>query len=146
MAPFIALVVSFVTFLALGLAGVARFAGPVAALRPALGVMLLLTASAHWGRRRADLVRMVPRSLPHPEWLVSATGLLELAAAIGLQLRALAPFAGAGLALLLVALFPANVRAARERLTIAGRPVPPLVPRAVLQLVFIAAALVAGLG
>lgn len=30
------------------------------ALRGAVGAMFLLTASAHWGRRRTDLVRMVP--------------------------------------------------------------------------------------
>ncbi len=45
------------------------------------------------------------------------------------------------MALLLVALFPANVRAAREGLTIAGLPVTPLLPRALLQAVFLAATL-----
>jgi hypothetical protein len=36
---------------------------------------------------------------------------------------------------------PANVRAAREKMTIAGRPVPSLLPRAVIQVVFVAATL-----
>jgi uncharacterized membrane protein len=48
------------------------------------------------------------------------------------------------LAVLLVALFPANVRAAREDLTIGGRPATPLPLRALLQLVFISALMVAG--
>jgi uncharacterized membrane protein len=38
-----------------------------------------------------------------------------------------------------VALFPANVYAAREAMTIGGRAVVPVGPRALLQLIFIAA-------
>jgi uncharacterized membrane protein len=48
------------------------------------------------------------------------------------------------LAALLVALFPANVRAAREKLTFGGRPATALPLRTLLQLVYIAATLVAG--
>jgi uncharacterized membrane protein len=106
--------------------------------------MFLLTASAHWGSRRPDLVAMVPDALPNPELLVTLSGIAEIAGAIGLLVPRLAPYAGAGLALLLIAVFPANVHAARESLTIGGEPVTPLVPRALLQLVFIAAVLVAG--
>jgi uncharacterized membrane protein len=43
------------------------------------------------------------------------------------------------LAILLVGMFPANMRAARERLTILGRPAPGLVVRGALQLIFIGA-------
>jgi uncharacterized membrane protein len=48
------------------------------------------------------------------------------------------------LALLLIALIPANVRSARENLTIGGRPATPLPLRALLQLVFISALIVPG--
>jgi uncharacterized membrane protein len=48
------------------------------------------------------------------------------------------------LAALLIALFPANVRAARENLTIGGRPATPLPLRAPLQLVFISVLIIAG--
>lgn len=44
-----------------------------------------------------------------------------------------------GLASMLVAVFPANIHAARQRLTIAGRPVEALLPRALLQILFLAA-------
>jgi uncharacterized membrane protein len=57
----------------------------------------------------------------------------------------LAPYAAIGLGLLLVAMFPANVHAARAKLTLAGRPVTPLPQRSALQLVFLAAVLGAGL-
>lgn len=46
--------------------------------------MFLLTASAHWGKRRPDLIRMVPPSLPRANLLVTITGLLELLGPIGL--------------------------------------------------------------
>jgi hypothetical protein len=44
------------------------------ALRIALAVMFLFTASAHWGRRRADLVRMVPSAFRRPDVMVTVTG------------------------------------------------------------------------
>src|SRR5262249_15318391 len=101
-------------------------------------------ASAHWGRRRPDLVRMVPPRFPRPERMVTLTGIAEIAGAVGLLVPVLAPWAAAGLALLLLAVFPANVHAARPALTIGGRPATPLVARTVLQVVFLAAVLAAG--
>lgn len=106
-------------------------------LRMALAGMFLLTASAHWGRRRRDLVRMVPSFFGRPDILVTVTGILEICGAIGLMLPSLAPYAAVGLALLLIAVFPANVNAARQELTIAGRQVEALVPRTLIQLVFL---------
>ena len=139
MAPFIVLVTLFALFSVLG-----RFHIPLAfgwwtSLRLALAGMFLLTASAHWGKRRPDLIRMVPPSFPQPDLLVTVTGILEILGAIGLTLPKAAPYAALGLAVMLVAVFPANVHAARQRLTIAGRPVEALLPRALLQIVFLAA-------
>lgn len=54
------------------------------ALRIALAAMFLLTASAHWGRRRDDLIRMVPTALPRPGLLVTVTGICEILGAVGL--------------------------------------------------------------
>jgi uncharacterized membrane protein len=146
MAPFIVLVGLFGLFAGLGAAGVQALAGWLAPLRFALAGMFLLTASAHWGKRRPDLVRMVPPRFPRPELLVTLTGVLELLGAIGLLLPRTAGAAAAGLALLLVALFPANVHAARARLTLAGRPVPALGLRTALQVVFVGAAVAVALG
>ena len=115
------------------------------ALRFALAAMFLLTASAHWGKRRPDLIRMVPPILPRPELMVTITGVLEILGVIGLLITALAPYAGACLAALLVALFPANVRAATHNLTIAGRRATPLVARALIQVAFLTATLAVAL-
>jgi len=108
--------------------------------------MFLLTASAHWGRRRADLVRMIPPRFPWPDLAVSITGVLEILGAIGLLIPTIAPFAGLSLSLLLLAVFPANVHAARERLAIFGKPATPLVARTAMQVVFVAATMAVFIG
>jgi uncharacterized membrane protein len=144
MTPFIVLVVSFLAFRSLGARLRPSLRSPVVSLRWALAVMFLLTASAHFGGRRADLVAMVPPGFPRPALLVTLTGTAEIAGAAGLLVPRLAPWAAGGLALLLVAVFPANVHAAREGLSIGGAPVTPLVPRALLQAVFLLAVLTAG--
>jgi uncharacterized membrane protein len=146
MAPFIVLV-SLFALLSIG----GYFEIPVAfgwwtSLRLALSGMFLLTASAHWGRRRPDLIRMVPPVFPRPDLLVTTTGILEIVGAVGLMLPAIAHVAALGLALLLAAVFPANIHAARNQLSIAGRPVPGLALRTLLQIVFLAAALAVLLG
>lgn len=87
---------------------------------------------------------MVPPSLPFPELLVTLTGVAEVAGAVGLVVPRTAPWAASGLALLLAAMFPANVHAARAGLEIAGAPVTPLPLRAVLQVVLVGAVLAAG--
>lgn len=145
MIPFIVLVVSFLLFRILGAAVLPWFASWTISLRWALALMFLLTASAHFGRRRSDLVQMVPPWIPNPALLVTLTGLAEIAGAAGLLVPRVAPWAAGGLALLLVAVFPANVHAARARLAIGGRPVTPLASRTVLQILFLAAVLAAGL-
>jgi uncharacterized membrane protein len=104
--------------------------------------MFLLTASAHWGKRRSDLIAMVPPAFPRPDLLVTFTGVLEIVGALGLMLPVVAPYAALGLSLMLIAVFPANVHAARKRLTIGGRQVPPLVPRTALQFLFLTATLI----
>jgi uncharacterized membrane protein len=109
------------------------------ALRVALTAMFLLTASAHWGKRRSDLIRMVPAALPRPDLLVNATGICEILGAVGLLISRVAPVAALGLTLLLIAVFPANVRAARQAITIGGRPATPLPARTAIQIVFLTA-------
>lgn len=144
MAPFMMLVVSLLVFRLAGYLGWSYFDDWTTSLRFAVALMFLLTASAHWGKRRPDLIRMVPPAFPKPEWIVTVTGWLEIAGAIGIVIPATAPYAAVGLALMLLAMFPANIYAARQRLTLGGKPVTPLVPRTVLQIIFLAAVLLAG--
>ncbi|MFI6238054.1 DoxX family protein [Micromonospora sp. NPDC050784] len=141
MAPLIALIVGTALARLTGLAGVSALDDWISALRVGLAVMFTLTAVAHFaGQRRADLIAMVPPRLPRPDLLVTVTGVLELLGAVGLLVPATARVAAAGLGLLMLAMFPANVSAARRELTLAGRPVTPLGQRTALQIVFVAVA------
>jgi uncharacterized membrane protein len=99
--------------------------------------MFIFTATAHFNRMRPDLISMVPPRLPNPAVLVTLTGIAELVGAIGLLVPAVSRWAAVGLALLLVALFPANVHAARAGVTLGGRPATPLVLRLPLQVIWI---------
>ncbi|MET8230032.1 DoxX family membrane protein [Micromonospora sp. NPDC005298] len=147
MAPLFALVVGTALARLAGLAGISALDGWHPALRVGLAVMFVLTGVAHFaGRRRADLITMVPPRLPRPDLLVSLTGVLELVGAVALLIPATARVAAAGLALLMLAMFPANISAARRRLTLAGRPVTPLGQRTALQVVFVATAVVISFG
>ena len=140
MAPMFVLTFAFAALRGLGLAGVEALDGWQPALRGALAAMLLLTASAHFGSRRKDLVAMVPRRLPRPDLLVTLTGLLELAVAAAVLFDETATWGSALFAGLLIAMLPANARAANRHLTIGGRPATPLGPRAAMQALFLAAA------
>ncbi|MGY2006267.1 DoxX family protein [Nocardia gipuzkoensis] len=109
-----------------------------------LAAMLVLTASAHFLQPRRDaLIAMVPPRLPNAPALVTLTGVLELAGAVGVLIPATADLAAACLIALLVALFPANVRAARADLGIKTMPLP---LRALVQVLFIAACVVVIVG
>lgn len=140
MAPLVVQLVAWAALWLAGLTGLLPAADtPVGALRFALAVMFGFTALSHFlPRTRPDLVRMVPPVFPAPGFLVSVTGVLELAGAIGLVLPPLTRPAALALAALLIALFPANIRAARAGLPVAGRPAMPLRLRLPLQLFWIA--------
>jgi uncharacterized membrane protein len=144
MTPFLVLLTSTLVLRAIGAAGVVVMDSWIMCLRGGLAAMFLLTASAHWGKRRPDLIRMVPAAFPRPDLIVTITGVLELLGAVGLMLPFTAGAASACLAVLLMAMFPANVRAARHNLTIAGKAATGLPLRTVLQVVFIAALIAAG--
>ena len=140
MAPLVVQLVAWAGFWLAGLAGLLPAAAtPVGALRLALAVMFGFTALSHFlPRTRPDLIRMVPPALPAPGLLVSLTGVLELAGAVGLLLPPMARLAALALAALLVALFPANIHADRAGLQIAGRRATPLRYRLPMQLFWIA--------
>jgi uncharacterized membrane protein len=138
-APLILLIVVLLIFRGLGALGVTPLAGWHDAMRFALAVMFCFTAYAHFGKSRDDLVRMVPSWIPRPREVIMATGGLEFLGAIGLLVSATRTPAGLCLAALMVAMFPANVHAARQQVAIAGKPATPLWFRTLVQLVFIAA-------
>src|SRR5215471_20936191 len=141
MAPLIVMLVGWLVARSIGAISVQPPADSWSgALRLALAAMFVFTAGSHFHpRTRPDLIRMVPPGLPAPALLVTATGVLELIGAIGLLVPWAQTAAAFALIALLVAMFPANVHAARGGLVIAGRRAMPLVWRLALQLFWIAA-------
>ena len=140
MIPLLVVSIVFVLLRTAGALGVKALRDWRLALRIALAAMLLVTASAHWGAKRADLVAMVPPVFPEPELLVTLTGVFELLGAVGLLIPRTSRLAAVLLAVLFVAMFPANIHAARNGLTIGGKPVTELPLRTAVQLVLIGAA------
>jgi len=101
--------------------------------------MFILTGTVHFVWMREELIGMVPPSLPYPDLIVTLTGILELAGAIGVLWRPTAAWAAGGLSLLLVVMFPANVQHALSGY--AAEPVDALIPRTAMQAVFLSATL-----
>ncbi|MFC5156626.1 DoxX family protein [Streptomyces amakusaensis] len=135
--PLIALVIGFLGARLAGLAGVEALDAWQPALRVGLALMFVFTGVAHFvPRLRAEIIDMVPPSLPRPGLLVTVTGVLELAGAVGLLIPATARWAAAGLILLMIAMFPANISAARRK-TAMGEAIG---PRTAQQIVYIVAA------
>jgi uncharacterized membrane protein len=99
--------------------------------------MFWFTAAAHFNTMRSDLVRMVPPAIPNPELMVTFTGVCEILGGIGLLIPRARRLAAVALIVFLVAVLPANIHAAQSGATIGGAAVTPLVPRVVLQFVFI---------
>src|SRR5215204_1360292 len=94
MAVLIVLLASLVLFRGLGALGVEALSSWREAAVGALAVMFLFTASAHFTKMKKDLINMVPKALPNPEFLVNLTGLLEIMGAVGLLLPATRELAG----------------------------------------------------
>jgi uncharacterized membrane protein len=137
MLPFYVMVAAILAARGLGALGWTPLDDWRIATRCGLSIMFFFTAAAHFSpRTRGDLIAMVPPALPRPDLLVTLTGIAELAGAIGL-LTAWAPLAAYGLMLLLVAMFPANIYAARIDHRIGGRPHTRMTLRAPLQLLWI---------
>ncbi|EUA51718.1 doxX-like family protein [Mycobacterium xenopi 3993] len=84
------------------------------ALAVGLAAMFLLTGAAHFAPPlRRDLIAIVPPRLPAPQLLVTVTGVLEFVGAAGLLAPATRAVAAVCLLVLMLAMFPANVYAAR---------------------------------
>lgn len=144
--PLVVLVVATVLARVGGLLGWGYLDGWVPALAVGLAVMFVVTGLAHFVGRRDDLIAIVPRALPAPALLVTLTGIAEFAGAAGLLVPDLRRTTAVALAVLLVALFPANVAASRDPDAPASMRTMSLPARTALQVVFIAAALVVAVG
>jgi uncharacterized membrane protein len=131
------LLMSWLAFRGIGALGVTAFGTWRDAARYALALMFVFTGTAHFNRMKHDLARMVPAIFPRPLALVFLTGICEFLGAAGLLLPRFRSLAGICLIALLLVFFPANVRAARDRLLLRGKAATPLWLRAPMQIFFI---------
>ena len=146
MAPLIALLPGSVAARIVGWLGIDYVNSWVKAIAVGLAAMFVLTGVAHFAPPlRASLIAIVPPRLPAPGLLVSFTGVLELLGAVGLLVPATRIVAAVCLMLLMLAMFPANIYAARM-------PNPPMsmttrLPlRTAEEIVYLAAAVVVAVG
>ena len=109
------------------------------AARIGMAVLFVVTGVSHFSRLKADMAAMIPPPLTGALWVISVTGVFELAGAVGLLLPAVRRLAAWCLIALLVAMFPANVYAALRNTTLGGRAATPLLVRTPLQIFWIAA-------
>src|SRR5699024_6592536 len=107
------------------------------AIRWGLAVMFTVTGISHFAGMRDALIAMVPPWLPGAAALVTITGVLELLGAAGLLVRPTRIWAAIGLGLMLIVSFPANVHMSLN----AEKPPcdDTIVPRTIMQLIFLAA-------
>jgi uncharacterized membrane protein len=146
MAPLIALLVGSTAARIAGWLGLNYVDTWVKAIAAGLAAMFVVTGVAHFvPPLRGSLVAIVPPRLPAPGLLVSITGGLEFLGAAGLLVPTTRFAAAACLLLLMLAMFPANVYAARM-------PNPPqsmttrLPLRTAEEFVYLAAAVVVTIG
>jgi uncharacterized membrane protein len=135
--PFYVMVAAIVTVRVLGALVWPALDDWRVATRLGLAVMFVFTGMAHFTSTRRDLIRMVPPQLPNASALVTLTGVAELVGAVGLAIPWTSRWAAYALMVLLVALFPANIYAARMGHTIGGRPHTRMSLRLPLQLLWI---------
>jgi uncharacterized membrane protein len=111
-----------------------------------LAAMFSVTGAAHFvNPLRRDMISIVPPRLPSPGLLVTITGVLELAGAVGLLYPPTRVAAAVCLFALMLVMFPANVYAARM-----ANPPKSMTTRLDLrtaeQVLYLGAAVVIGLG
>ena len=138
MVSLMVLLVSLLALRAAGRLGVRRLSSWRAAGRGALATMFVFTGFSHFTSLKHDFAAMIPEPLPDGLWVIYLTGLFEIAGAIGLLVPRTRRIAGIGLVLLLAAMFPANVNAALNGITLGGDEPTSLWLRTPMQLLYIA--------
>ena len=146
MAPLLTLLLGSLAARVVGWLGVDYVDSWPRAIAVGLAAMFVLTGVAHFvGPLRNDMIAIVPPRLPASALLVTVTGVLELLGAVGLLIPATRVAAAGCLVLLMLAMFPANVYAARM-------PNPPksmtsrLGVRTAEEAVYLAAAVIVAIG
>jgi uncharacterized membrane protein len=137
------LIVTVAAFFVWGRRGLSSFGWMQWVLRVVVVLPLVVSGIAHF-TRTAMVATIVPPFLPYRTQLVLVSGAMELAGALGLLLPQFTRAASVCLAVLMIAIFPANVYGAGE--VVAGLHMPSVPVRLAMQMVYILLLLIAGWG
>jgi len=102
-----------------------------------LAALFIIAGIAHFTFLRKDFAQIVPPIFANKDSIVLVTGILEILGGIGLLIPPTSYWAGIALILYLVAVFPANIYGARNRIPILGKPHPSLWIRLPFQILLI---------
>ncbi len=121
-----------------------QFGWPQTALRVLAALPLLLSGVVLHFIRTAETASIIPPGFPDPRLLVYLSGLLEITGAIALFIPRLRRPAGVLVAIMLIAIFPANIYVAGS--VVGGLPMPGVPVRTAMQAVYMLLVLVAAFG
>ena len=142
--PILLLALTIVAFFAIGRGRFAGFGIPQQLLRIVVAIPLLVSGIVLHFMRAAETASIIPPAFPARPFLVVVTGLLEIAGAIGLFVPSLRRSAALWIAIMMVAIIPANVYAAGK--VVGGMQMPGVPLRTAIQVVYIVLVLLAGYG
>ncbi len=120
-----------------------QFGKPQRVLQVVAALPLAVSGMGHFFRT-AIYAAIVPPVFPHAGFWVVLTGVLELAGAVGLLFAGTTRTASVCLAVLMIAVFPANVYAANQ--TVGGLHMPSVPVRLAMQIFYVILLLLAGWG
>lgn len=120
MSPVFIVIVLALGLRLLGVLGMIEIGSWLEAARLATAMAFIMMGLAHFTPLRHDVVRLVPPSVPKPVLVVAVLGAWQILGGIGLLTAARRIWA-VGLVVLLLIKLPANVRIARESLSLKGR-------------------------
>lgn len=103
-----------------------------------LAIVMIFAGVMHFVAPRG-YVKIMPKWIPAPEAMVALSGVFEVLGGVGLLIPATQVYAAWGLIALFVAVFPANVNMAINKIPLGKKPLPTwaLWARLPLQAVFI---------
>jgi uncharacterized membrane protein len=138
------LIAAIVVFFALARGRYTQFGIVQVLLRILVALPLLFSAVVLHFLKQNEATAMIPPVVPSPIFIVLLTGVLEIAGAIGLFIPRLRRSAALWIAILMVAVFPANIWVAGQ--TFGGLQMPSVPVRLTMQVIYIWMVLLAGYG
>ena len=142
--PILLMILTICVFLCIARGSYADFGIFQTILRVIAALPLLVSGVFLHFFRAATTASMIPPIFPAPLLLAVITGVFEIAGAIGLFVPRFRRAAALSIAIMMVAVLPANIYVAGR--TVGGLPMPGVAVRSAMQFIYIVLVLLAGYG